>query len=102
MIKVIQDPIFAVLSIIFILFLRPLLNINPSKLKSDKFDSQYVNQIATATSDITAFSGRAKIYEETWEARTLSEDAPEIKKGSKVIVKSHNDLTLFVEKKGKK
>jgi membrane protein implicated in regulation of membrane protease activity len=95
-------PTFAILSIIFILFLRPLLNINPRKQKEDKFESQYVGKLATATSDISAFSGRLKIYDEDWEARTLSEDTPEIKSGSKVKIIRHNDLTMFVEKKGKK
>ena len=98
-------PIFTILSIIFILFLRPLLNINPKQDKEHEFESQYINKIGTATTDINAFSGRLKIYDEDWEARTLSEDAPEIKKGSKVKIIRHNDLTMFVqkpEKKGKK
>ena len=95
-------PLFAILSIIFILFLRPLLNINPQKMNEDSIDSQYINKIATATTNITAFSGRIKIYDEDWEASLLSEDAPEIKEGSKVKIIRHNDLTMFVEKKGKK
>ncbi len=95
-------PIFTVLSIIFVLFLRPLLNINPNKEKKHSFESQYIDQTATAITDINAFSGRLKIYDEDWEARTTDETAPEIKKGSKVKIVSHNDLTMFVEKKGKK
>ncbi len=95
-------PFFAILSILFILFLRPLLNINPQKHKEQKFESQYIKQQATALTDINFFSGRLSIYDEDWEARTLSETAPEIKKGSKVVIIRHNDLTMFVEKKGKK
>ena len=72
------------------------------KHKEKSFESQYVKQQATATTDISFFSGRISIYDEDWEARTLSEDAPEIKKGSKVTIIRHNDLTMFVEKKGKK
>jgi membrane protein implicated in regulation of membrane protease activity len=71
-------------------------------MNEDSIDSQYINKIATATTNITAFSGRIKIYDEDWEARLLSEDAPEIKEGSKVKIIRHNDLTMFVEKKGKK
>lgn len=93
-------PLFTILSIIFILFLRPLLNINPKKNKQHSFESQYVGQIANAITEISAFSGRISIYDEDWEARTLSEDAPTIKKGSKVKIIHHNDLTMFVEKKG--
>jgi len=95
-------PIFCIFSIVFILFLRPILNINPQTEKTSSFESQYVDKIATATSDINAFSGRISIYDENWEARTLSENAPEIKKGAKVKIIRHNDLTMFVEKKGRK
>ena len=95
-------PVFCIFSIIFILFLRPLLNINPKKEKTESFESQYIDQIATVTADVNAYSGRITIYDENWEARTTSEDAPEIKKGSKVKIIRHNDLTMFVEKKGKK
>ncbi len=95
-------PIFTALSIIFVLFLRPLLNINPNKEKKHSFESQYIGQTATAITDISAFSGRLKIYDEDWEARTSEDNNTEIKKGSKVKIVSHNDLTMFVEKKGKK
>lgn len=94
-------PMFCVLSILCILFLRPILNINPKKDKEHNFESQYIGQIATAITEISAFSGRIKIYDEDWEARTNSEDAPTIKKGAKVTILRHNDLTMFVEKKGK-
>ena len=95
-------PVFSIFSIIFILFLRPLLNINPQTEKTKSFESQYIEKIATATPDINAYSGRITIYDENWEARTLSEDAPEIKKGAKVKIIRHNDLTMYVEKKGRK
>lgn len=95
-------PIFTILSILFILFLRPLLNINPKKEKEHTFESQYIGKVATAITDINAFSGRLKIYDEDWEARTTDETAPEIKKGSKVTILRHDDLTMYVEKKGKK
>lgn len=95
-------PIFCVLSILFILFLRPFLNINPKKDKEHSFESQYIGQTATAITEINAFSGRIKIYDEDWEARTTDEEAPAIKKGAKVTIVRHNDLTMFVEKKGSK
>lgn len=94
-------PIFCVLSILFILFLRPFLNINPKKDKEHSFESQYIGKIATAITEINEFSGRIKIYDEDWEARTNDENAPIIKKGAKVTIVRHNDLTMFVEKKGK-
>lgn len=95
-------PIFVILSILFLLFLRPLFNINPSKAIQNKFESQYIGKQATAITNINAFSGRIKIYDEDWEARTLSEDVAEIKKGAKVTIVRHDDLTMFIEKKGAK
>ncbi len=95
-------PVFVILSILLVLFLRPLLNIEPSKEAKEYFDSQYINKEAIASTDINYFTGRLTIFDETWEARTLSEEAPEIKKGDKVIIVKHNDLTMFVKKKGRK
>ena len=95
-------PVFVILSIVFILFLRPLLNIHPQRTANKKFESQYIGQQATVITDVTAFSGRIQIYDENWEARVVDEDAPEIKKDSKVTIVRHDDLTMFVEKKGKK
>lgn len=100
-------PIFVVLSILFLLFLRPLFNINPNKDAERAIDSPYIGKQATAITNINAFSGRVKIYDEDWEARTATDDAPEIEKGSKVNIIRHDDLTMYVEmksaaKKGKK
>ncbi len=95
-------PIFVILSILFLLFLRPLFNINPKKDAKTSLESQYINKQADAITSINAFSGRIKIYDEDWEARTLSEDSPEIEKGEKVKIIRHNDLTMFVEKLSKK
>lgn len=95
-------PLFAILSILFLLFLRPLFNINPQKDKERSFESPYIGKQATALTNITAFSGRIKIYDEDWEARLAGEDAAEIKQGAKVNIIRHNDLTMYVEKKEKK
>jgi len=95
-------PIFVILAILLILFLRPMLNLNPTEVANEYFDSQYVGKKGKAISNINFFSGRLTIFDENWEARTLSEDAPEIKKGDIVTVKKHDDLTMYVEKKGKK
>lgn len=94
-------PIFSVLSILFILFLRPFLNITPKKEKQHSFESQYIGKIATAITEITEFTGRIRIYDEDWEARLATPNSPEIKKGVKVSIIRHDDLTMYVEKKGK-
>lgn len=95
-------PIFVILSILFLLFLRPMFNINPNKTAEKSFESPYIGKQATAITNINAFSGRAKIYDEDWEARTETEEAPEIEKGEKVKIIRHDDLTLYVEKIAKK
>ena len=95
-------PIFVILSILFVLFLRPILNINPKKNMDNNFDSQYVGKEATCITDVNAFSGRINIYDENWEARTTSEEAGELPKGTKVKIIRHDDLTMYVEKLTKK
>ncbi len=98
-------PIFAVLSILFIIFLRPFLNINPKKSKEHDFESQYIGKQATVLSEISAFSGRINIYDENWEARLANPDLPNIEKGHKVKIIRHDNLTMYVEPvstKGKK
>lgn len=97
-------PIFVILSILFLLFLRPLFNITKND-KDKNIDSPYIGKQAVTISNVNAFSGRIKIYDEDWEARTTDENLPEIPQGKKVKIVSHNDLTMYVEKlekKGKK
>lgn len=98
-------PIFVALSVVFLLFLRPLFNLNPKKSAESSLDSQYIGKQALAITNISPFSGRITIYDEDWEARLADESAAEIQKGDKVKILRHDDLTMYVEKmttKGKK
>lgn len=98
-------PIFVILSILFLIFLRPLFNINPNKTAEKSIDSPYIGKQAITISNVNAFSGRIRVYDEDWEARTLTEAAPNIDKGENVKIIRHDDLTMYVEKleqKGKK
>ena len=93
------------LSVVFLLFLRPLFNLNPKKSAESSLDSQYIGKQAVAITNISPFSGRITIYDEDWEARLADERATEIQKGEKVKILRHDDLTMYVEKmttKGKK
>ena len=94
-------PLFVALSILSIIFLRPFLNINPNKEKSQYFESQYVGKEAKTITEITPFSGRITIYDENWEARLNNENAKPIAKGKKVTIIRHTDLIMYVEMKGK-
>lgn len=93
-------PIFVVLSIIFILFLRPLININPHKEKKEYFESQYIGKNATVIKPINAFSGRIEIFDENWEARLSDPNDKEIAAGEMVKITRHDDLTMYVKKSG--
>jgi membrane protein implicated in regulation of membrane protease activity len=98
-------PIFAVLSILFIIFLRPFLNINPKKSKEHDFEAQYLGKQATVLSEVSAFSGRINIYDENWEARLANPELPNIATGQQVTITRHDNLTMYVEPistKGKK
>ena len=88
--------------ILSIIFLRPFLNIQPNKEKTEAFEEQYIGKEATTLSEITPLSGRISIYDENWEARLNDENAKPIAKGKKVKIIKHKDLTMFVELKGKK
>jgi membrane protein implicated in regulation of membrane protease activity len=95
-------PLFAVLSILSILFLRPFLNINPNKEKSQYFESQYIGAEGKTITEVSAHSGRITVYDENWEARLNDENAKPIAKGKKVSIIRHTDLIMYVEVKGKK
>lgn len=95
-------PIFAVLSIIFILFLRPILNLNPTKEKKEYFESQYIGKDAVAINSINAFAGRIEIFGENWEARLADPNIAEIETGEVVEIVRHDDLTMYVKRKGDK
>ena len=95
-------PLFVILSVLSIIFLRPLLNIKSNKEKTESFEEQYIGKEATTLSEITPLSGRVSIYDENWEARLNDENAKPIAKGKKVTIVKNKDLTMFVEVKGKK
>ena len=89
--------IFAVLSIVSILFLRPLLIKNKKDKESQTgMESKYIGKIVKVIEPITKFSGAITIYDERWEARVDSDET--IPVGSEVKIVKNESLVLTVEK----
>ncbi len=89
--------IFAVLSIVSILFLRPLLIKNKKNKETQTgMESKYIGKIVKVIEPITKFSGAITIYDERWEARVDSDET--IPVGSEVKIVKNESLVLTVEK----
>ncbi len=89
--------IFTVLSIVSILFLRPLLIKNKKDKESQTgMESKYIGKIVKVIEPITKFSGAITIYDERWEARVDSDET--IPVGSEVKIIKNESLVLTVEK----
>lgn len=89
--------IFAVLSIVSILFLRPLLIRNKKNKETQTgMESKYIGKIVKVIEPITKFSGAITVYDERWEARVDSDET--IPVGSEVKIVKNESLVLTVEK----
>ena len=94
---IILTILFVILSILSILFLRPLL----IKNKKDKehetgMEAKYIGKIVKVTEPVSKYSGAITIYDERWEARTENEDT--IPAGSEVRIIRYDSLILTVER----
>lgn len=86
--------IFVVLSIISVLFLRPLLLKN--KEAKTGMEGKYIGKIVKVIEPIGKFSGAITIYDERWEARCETEEP--IPEGSEVRIVKYDSLVLTVER----
>ncbi len=94
---IILTILFVILSVLSILFLRPLL----IKNKKDKehetgMEAKYIGKIVKVTEPVSKYSGAITIYDERWEARTENEDT--IPAGSEVRIIRYDSLILTVER----
>lgn len=85
------------ISLISILFFKPILEKIIKKENDADFDSQYVGKIVKCTEAINTTKGAVTIYDERWEARTTVE-GEEIPVGSDVKIVKNDSIILFVEK----
>ena len=89
--------LFTILSILSIVFLRPILVKNKQdKEKETGMESKYIGKIVKVIEPINKFSGAITIYDERWEARA-DVDEP-IPAGSEVKITKYDSLILTVEK----
>lgn len=88
--------IFIVLSILSILFIRPVLK----KMLHDKptadFNSDYIGKIVKVIEPVSTMKGAITIYDERWEARI--KEGEEIPVGTDVKIVENDSLTLYVER----
>ena len=89
--------LFLILSVLSIIFIKPLLVKLLKKEDETDFSAQYIGKIVKVIEPITNLKGAVTIYEERWEAR-LKEAGEEIAVGADVKVVSNDSTILFVEK----
>lgn len=89
--------LFCVLSLISIIFIRPILSGILKKESKGDFHDQYIGKVVKCIEPITLNSGAVTIYEERWEAR-LAQAGEEIPEGEEVKIVKNDSLILYVEK----
>ena len=89
--------IFIVLSLLSILFIKPMLTKHIKQEADDDFEQKYIGKIVKSISKITCVEGAVTIYDERWKARTRNE-GEEIPENCDVKITGHENTILFVEK----
>ena len=89
--------VFIVLSVLSIVFIKPLLEKLLKKEDETDFAAQYIGKVAKVVEPISDTKGAVTIYEERWEAR-LKEAGEEIPAETIVKIVSNDSTILFVEK----
>ena len=89
--------IFVLLSLLSIIFLRPILVKNKqSKEQQTGLEAKYIGKEVKVIETVTKISGAITIYDERWEARVLNgEDIPA---GSMAKIIKNDSLIMYVEK----
>jgi len=89
--------LFAILSLLSIIFIKPMLvKILKKDTKAD-FNDQYIGKVVKCIENITTQSGAVTIYDERWEAR-LNQTGEEIPAGQDVKIVRNDSLVLYVER----
>lgn len=89
-------PLWVVLSAVFLLFLRPLLNRRHAGQIAATGMGQYVGKTAKVLEPVGKDGGVIGIFGERWEART--EHNEKIPVGSNVVIERNDNLTMYVKK----
>ena len=87
--------IFVGLSLISVLFLRPLLLKN-KECKTTGMEGKYIGKVVKVIEPVGKSSGAITIYDERWEARCDTEEP--IPAGNEVRIVKYDSLVLTVER----
>ncbi len=89
--------IFVVLSLLFIILLRPVLLRNREcKLCETGMEGKYIGKIVKVIEPVDKYKGAITIYDERWEARTDCDET--IPEGKEVKIVKYESLILTVER----
>lgn len=83
-------------SLVFLIFLRPMLVKTRENGKKTGVEEKYFGQIAKVEQEVTSTNGVITIYGERWSARSITGE--EIPVGAEVKIVRNESLILFVEK----
>ncbi len=89
--------VFLALSVLSIVFVKPILAKILKKEETTDFNAQYIGKVVKCIEPISLTKGAITIYDERWEARTEF-DGEEIPAGCDVKIVKNDSLILFVEK----
>ena len=85
--------IFVAVSLISLLFLRPMLVKRANKSQETGINAKYIGKKAKVIETVTPNSGVISIYDERWEARSEKE----IPAGKDAIIESNDSLIMYVK-----
>ncbi len=88
--------IFIVLSLLSIIFIRPLLKKMIKTEEKVGFKDEYLGKVVKVIENVSTTKGAISIYDERWEARI--KEGEEIPAGTDVKIVGHESLTLYVER----
>lgn len=89
-------PVFVAFSAFLLMFLRPILIRSRGNGKSTGVEAKYIGKIAKVVETVTSTGGVVSIYDERWNARSIS--GGEIPVGSEVKIVRNESLLLYVKR----
>lgn len=93
-------PWLVFFSLVFLMFLRPMLVRSKENGKKTGVEEKYFGNIAIVEKTVTSTNGVVTIYGERWSARSITGE--EIPVGAEVRIVRNESLILFVEKEKEK
>ena len=88
--------IFAVLSAVILIFIRPLLYKKTPDENKTGIEGKYIGKTARVDEEISRESGVISIYGERWEARVENDET--IPSGTEVKIIRNDSLIMYVER----